>query len=923
MNAPQASLDAAPVAPGGDAGWTLPGLDVPSTAGHYSELLGRSVPESAGPLSPADMAPHWRTFFDALARKTPDDLTQRLLRLRRMVLGNGISYNVYSDSQGAQRPWEVDLLPLLIPPAEWATLSAGILERAELLERILQDIYGRQELLRDGLLPSALVQGHPGYLRAMHGIAQRHYLHLVAFDLVRGPAGGWHLMTQRTQAPSGLGYLLENRHLVRQQFPDTFEQLGVPKLIHAYQALLTSLRAHCQPLVGAGETPTLVLLTPGQMNETWFEQAYLARFLGIPLVEGGDLRVHQEKLYLKTTQGLVRVHGLLRRVDDDWMDPLELRPESALGVAGLLQVLRAGNVVVANSPGSGFLESPAVLGFLPAIAEHLLGAPLQLPALATWWCGEEAVLPQALPRLTQMAIKPTYAGSDLYHGFASELGAHLRPDQLQDMESRIRQHGGDYTLQQYMPLSETACWRQDGASGAAQLTSRPVVLRVFAIRDGDGWMALPGGMARLAMGDTEIASMQRGGSSVDVWILPDSTASAADLPARAPAATAPAPAPSASTPRPHARHHAPELLISRMAENLFWLGRYTERSENTVRLSIMAFDRLSHQDAPGPVLLDWLWRVSLDQELLAPDAPHQGTAAALEAALTTSLCQDHTGLAGTILPMQNVTSMLRSYLSHQHWQLVQEVRHGFDTLHDTVSPAPAPDGSLPPLPAAQDVVSQLVDLSHALAAVTGVQFDRLPRGIGWQMLMLGRMVERLACVANTLQHALEQGVHHDAQASIALLSLFDNRQPQPRLHTEVLPTLETWRPLIANPRHPRSLHWTLGELRDLLHHLPVTSGTAHQPPASAQVPPVTPAPSALQDDAVHWPALQAIWPDLSAWEHATPDTATELTPDTLPDSTSLQALLQQCQIVADAINTAVSQTYFYPAADAISQSIGT
>ncbi len=313
----------------------------------------------------------WGEFFSNCETDDLGTLDQRAATLARQIRDNGVTYNVYADEGGPQRPWSLGLFPLILSAQSWTQIETGVTQRVRLLDRVMADVYGPQELVAQGLLPPALVQGHPGYLRAMHGVQPvgGTHLHIAAFDLARGPDGNWWVVSQRTQAPSGLGYLLENRLAVSRLFPQAFESLQVQRLAGTYRALMESIKS----MSPAGQDAHIALLTPGPYNETYFEHAYLARYLGLTLVEGNDLIVRDQHLYLKTLRGLVPVHGLLKRLDDQFLDPLELRSDSTLGVPGLLQVIRAGNVLVANAPGSAFLESPALLGFLPALSRHLLG----------------------------------------------------------------------------------------------------------------------------------------------------------------------------------------------------------------------------------------------------------------------------------------------------------------------------------------------------------------------------------------------------------------------------------------------------------------------------------------------------------------------------------------------------------------------
>jgi uncharacterized circularly permuted ATP-grasp superfamily protein len=356
---------------------------LPGSPGHYDELRGRTggaasaaatvveatsgVPATGEPATGArpseppatggsGLAPLWQRFFAATGRNGWRDLASRRASVQRKVLEDGASYNVHAPEGDATRHWPLELLPMLVGAQEWTHIERGVCQRVRLLEAALQDVYGERRLVREGLLPAALVHGHPQYLRPMHGVrpAGGHGLHLVAVDLARGPEGGWWVVGHRTQAPSGLGYLLENRLIIGQQFPEAFRELRVQRVASTFRALLDGL-AHAS---GAGSQARMALLTPGPHNETYFEHVFLARYLGLTLVEGSDLTVRDQRLYLKTLQGLERVHVLMRRVDDDWLDPLELRADSALGVPGLLEAVRAGELVLANLPGAGVLESP-------------------------------------------------------------------------------------------------------------------------------------------------------------------------------------------------------------------------------------------------------------------------------------------------------------------------------------------------------------------------------------------------------------------------------------------------------------------------------------------------------------------------------------------------------------------------------------
>ena len=451
----------------------------------YDEL--RNSLQAPGAASAAPTA-HWSSFFDALGPGGPRDLAAELAaraaRVQRRVREDGVTYNVHAqEGTEASREWPLQLLPFIIDADQWAAIERGVMQRARLLNATLADVYGAQTLLHDAVLPPSLVFAHPQYLRPVHGVVPLGgvHLHMAAFDIARGPEGRWWVLSQRLQAPSGLGYLLENRLLVAQEFPEAFDALHVQRVAGAFGGLLNALRA----LSPAGERARIVLLTPGPLHETYFEQVFLARYLGISLVEGSDLTVRDRQLFLKTMQGLERVHVVLRRVDDEWLDPLELRPDSALGVPGLLQALRAGEVVLANAPGAGVLESPGLAAFWPGVAERLLGEALLLPASTHWWCGEDSVWQAQRARLSEFVVAATFPASATTQGFEPVIAADLDAARQAALSARIDADPAAFTLQARVLPSHTPVW--DG--GAVDL--RAAVLRVFALADGrGGWQVL-------------------------------------------------------------------------------------------------------------------------------------------------------------------------------------------------------------------------------------------------------------------------------------------------------------------------------------------------------------------------------------------------------------------------------------------------
>ncbi len=810
--------------------------------GHWDELQGgvpsRTPAAAASPVTgPAPLSHAWSQFISNLQDVRPAALNARMAQLERQVHDNGISYNVYADADRPQRPWSLDLFPLMVDALSWQQIESGVLQRMRLLEHIMADTYGPQHLLAQGQLPAALVQGHPGYLHAMQGVPPvgGQYLSLAAFDLARGPDGCWWLLSQRTQAPSGLGYLLENRQIISRQFPQAFENLPVQRLADTYRHWIDGLKQRSP----AGAQAHIALLTPGPYNETYFEHAYLARYLGLTLVQGSDLTVRNEHVFLKTLQGLQPVHGLVKRVDDVWLDPLELNADSTLGVPGLLQAVRSGHVLLANAPGSGFLESNALLGFMPALAQSLLGEALKLPAIPSWWCGEQTALQDVLPRLSESVIKPTYPPFSGRSSFEPVIGQHLTQRARDEWAGRILRDGEAHTVQAFLPLSHTPTWQSGGTPDQGSVTSRPLILRVFALADAQGgWQVLPGGLARLGTREG-IASMQRGGGSADVWVMGESPSTLASMPSQSQSqgqnqsqSQSPSPTsgpvanagglksplsaqtqlplqPQKASPLAGAGAQRHRLVTSRAAENLFWMGRYTERCENTLRLSRLALDVLGSEDQGCAPLVAWLNQLTLSHGLVAPGVPTAlYSRRVFERSLVAGLwdTQVTTGVGFNLKAIHLAAANVRERLSPEHWSLIEQTQNAFFHAHL--------DGKPP-----QDTVQAqrvLAQTSQLLAAMTGAQTDRMTRDDGWRLLSIGRHIERLDFLAYAMQVALQCGTLNEQAGFDGVLTLFDSTisfhaQYQQSRTLEALLEL-----LIVNPDNPRALGWVAHTLRGRL-----------------------------------------------------------------------------------------------------------
>ena len=712
--------------------------------------------------------PQWQGLARELARATPAQMRQRMELVTRTIRENGVSYNVYADPKGEDRPWDLDLLPNPIGAEEWQRIATGVMQRADLLNRVLADLYGPRELLREGLLPAELIYGHNNYLWPCEGLRPPGdvHLHLYAADLCRAVDGTWWLMADRTQAPSGAGYALENRAILSQAFPDLLHELPVRGLAGFFSAHLEAVQSLAP--VDPGESVLSVLLTPGRFNETYFEHVYLARQLGVPLVEGQDLTVRGGTVFLKTLHGLRRVHAVLRRVDDDFCDPLELRGDSRLGVPGLVDAVRAGRVLVTNALGTGVLESPGLIGFLPAVSRRLLGQPLLLPSVATWWCGEPAVCASALAQLDRLVLKPAFPSQRLEPVFGHALGA----AQLAELRARISVRPSAYVAQEVLQLSQAPIWRRD--AGRLQFPQRAIGMRVYACWTPQGYRVMPGGLTRVAgQAGADVISMQRGGGSKDTWVLGDAGDAVA-----------------ASATRPRIGRaglvRADALLTSRTGENLFWLGRYCERADNTVRML-------------RAVLTQWLegaggiggafarrWCESVD--VLLPGL-------ALREAATRAIADpEHAESLRTVIDRAAfAAAQVRGRLSQEHWRGMRELQRQIHAIEDV---APEPGAML----------EMLAHLSTGLAAQCGFALDDMTRDDGWRMLLLGRGVERLQCFGDLLAFALRQPRMEEPGLLAVVLELANcTITYRMRYHSlpQLLPVLDLVACDVANPHSLR------------------------------------------------------------------------------------------------------------------------
>ena len=731
----------------------------------------QSLPDTWDEMWDAEsgVRPHWGDLVQGLAELGTRDWSSRGQRIKRLLRENGVTYHVYNDPRGYTRTWELDPIPLLLDADEWRQIEVGLAQRALLLDLVLRDLYGPQTLLKRGLLPPDLIFAHAGYLRPLLGAlpADRRQLIFYAADLVRGPDGRVWVMADRTQAPSGAGYALENRSVMARTFPEFLEDASVAKLNPWLEAVRASLNGLGNV---AREHAEVVVLTPGPANETYFEHAYLAARLGYNLAQGDDLTVRDGRVWLKSVQGLKPVDVILRRVDEEWCDPLELRQDSRLGVAGLVEAVRRGNVAMANPLGSGLLENPALIPFLPVLAKTLLGEKLLLPSAATWWCGQQREREHVLANLHRLVLKP------IHRGRASEtvFGADLDRKQLAVWRARILAQPHLFVGQEPLQPSTTPTLHN------GRLLPYRASLRTFLVSRDEGYVTLPGGLTRCSSGHK--LSAQSGALNKDTWITPALESAQAPGPlnmAQAFSQTLTAQPASvlssgqatqvmttgamrqtlssftqASVQAASSRREG-EILTSRAADNLFWTGRYLERAEAVTRLLRAVLDGLWEEEtAPGlaPVLHALMRLMGY-----APGdcgCKERDDLATCVRELTTQ--QERPGnLAHTVRGLLGCAYGTREYWSVAIWRLLDRVER--DWGHRPGKSARRTGGSH------ERIDLWLGRLVDALAGLAGLASETLPRETGFRYFDLGRRIERGLTQSTLLTQTLQSRLTGEAE----------------------------------------------------------------------------------------------------------------------------------------------------------------
>ena len=727
--------------------------------------------------------PHFQTLLGELDSLGTEEIRRRRDACEQIIHEQGITYTVYGDAQGAERPWQLDPIPLLISQQEWKGVEAALIQRATLINRILADCYGKQDLIRTAWLPPALVFAQPDFLRPVHEIKPPDdtFLHFYAADLARSPDGRWWVISDRTQIPTGAGYALANRLVTSRIFPEAFRSCRVQRLAGFFREMQESLAALATRRT---DNPRVVLLTPGAYNETYFEQTYLARYLGYTLVEGQDLTVRDDRVYLKTIGGLEPVDVIVRRVDDDFCDPLELRNDSMLGVPGLIEAARAGNVAIANALGSGLLQSPAFKSFLPGLCRHVLGEKLLMPSVATWWCGQKSAEEYVLSHLDKLTVKPAFRSQ---RRIESEV---LSNDELR---ARIRFQPHLWVAQEKVELSTTPSWDRSG------LVAKRAVVRVYLVATPDGYKVMPGGLARTATGgDARLISMQHGGASKDTWVISDRPVEEVTL--------------LQGGGRNVELRRTGNNLPSRLADDFCWLGRYAERLDASARLLRSILNRFNPErgGAHMPHLIPFLQALARQGQLSAKHTDYSRNPEALEAELLAAIfdAERKDSLRQISERVQRLAIAVRDRTSNDVWRVLSQ----FDECL-------ALPGDGRPLLAA-DAIPVLNRLLLLIASFYGLARENMTRAQGWRFIDIGQRIERSLYLCALLDCALRSPQADDPSMLEAVLEYADSTLTYRSRYTLVPNIAAVYDLVLLDGMNPRSLLFQLLQLEKHFDRLP-------------------------------------------------------------------------------------------------------
>ena len=742
-----------------------------------------------------EIRPHWRYFIDSLQKLGASDLERRWQEAHRLLRDNGVNYNDYGDTKKNYRPWQLDPIPMLMSQTEWEKIERGLIQRAELMSLLFSDLHGDRESIRKGLLPIGLIASHPNFLRPCVGIKYqpRHRLPFYAVDLVRSPSGEMWAMADRTQMPAGAGYALENRLVMSRVLPSLFRDSHVNRLSLFFRTLRATLAS-----MSNREDHRIVMLTAGNnySGGSYFEDVYLAKYLGYTLVQGADLTVREGKVCLKTLNGLQHVDVILRRINDCDCDPLELNQYSYVGVAGLLQSLRLGHVAIANPLGCSLLENSGLLAFLPKLARYFLGEDLLIKSPQTWWCGDKKSCDYVLANLDNLLIKQTVRNihsTTIRSKFLSSKQRELLTEQI--LKHPYRYIGTEEIAHSSVPIFSNG-----------QLESRPVAMRTFITSAENGYVVMPGGLARVATGrDSPVVSTSDVRISKDIWV----TASAPEHILHLPSTT--------KQSRTHIVFEGQNELPSRVAENLFWLGRYAERAEGTIRLlrTVLVYlaDPYDFPVQPQRPSVHNLLRAVTCLTETYPGFVGEGAAERLAAPedelRSIFLDKDRVGgLSSTLQFLLNVASSIRERVSPDMWRVINRIDEQLQRLQKETK---------------VEILPELDDLITALAAFSGLSIENMTHGQGWKFLIIGRRIERGQHLVNLLKTILCNVNEDDTAMMEHLLGITDSLltyRSRYRSQPEAYAVLEL---ILQSEHNPHAIGYQLERIERYIRELPGNS----------------------------------------------------------------------------------------------------